>query len=327
MINKIQNKDAVLLPTASVQAFACAVLMATALTCCGAQQGNDDTPPQEQQRPAVGQMVAGNETLTKLADLVKKAGLTDALNAQGPITLFAPSDAAIETWRRNGTQYDEIVKSENRTQLRTLLLGHVVEGRISLAQALETGSAKTRAGSYLYLHRDKDGKPMTSDAHIVKADIEASNGIIHILDDVLVSRPDLIAMARKDERLTTFLKAVEVAGLTGTLRESGPLTILAPSNEAFKALGKETLADLLMPANKSKLADILKYHVVPGWKHTFDKQEMESLLTLQGGRIPISSPSAAHWKIELGPARLKRKNIDASNGVLHTVDRLLTPTP
>ena len=325
MIDKIPHRDAARWPTASVPASACAALMATALTCWGAEQGNDDTLPQGQERPAVGQLLAENETLSKLADLVEKAGLTDALNAQDPITFFAPSDAAIG--KLNAMQYDDILKSENRTQLRALLLGHLAEGRIALAQALETGSAKTRAGTYLYLHRDKDGKPMTSDAHIVKADIEAGNGIIHILDDVLVSRPDLIATARKDEQLTTFLKAVEVAGLTGTLRESGPLTILAPNNEAFEALGKEALADLLKPANKAKLTDILKYHVVPGWKHTFDKQQMNSLPTLQGGRIPIASPSAAHWKIELGPARLQRPNIDASNGVLHVVDRVLLPAP
>jgi uncharacterized surface protein with fasciclin (FAS1) repeats len=273
----------------------------------------------------VGKAVEQSETLTRLADLVEKAGLNDALTAQGPITVFAPSDAAIG--RLNAMLYDDLVKPENRTQVRAMLLEHVVDGRITLEQALKNGSAKTRAGTYLYLHRDKDGKPTANDSHIANADIEAGNGIIHILNDVLVSRPDLIATARKDEQLTTFVRAVEVAGLTSTLRETGPLTILAPNNEAFEALGAETLADLLEPANKAKLADILKYHVVPGWKHTFDKQEMDSLPTLQGGRIPIASPSMAHWKLELGEARLGRLNIDASNGVLHVVDRVLMPTP
>jgi uncharacterized surface protein with fasciclin (FAS1) repeats len=146
---------------------------------------------------------------------------------------------------------------------------------------------------------------MANDAHIANADIEAGNGIIHVLDAVLVPRPDLIATAGEYDQLTTFLNAVEVAGLTRTLRESGPLTILAPNNKAFEALGTETLADLLKPANKTKLEGILKYHVIPGWKHTYDKQQMDSLPTLQGGRIPIASLSAAHWKIELGTARLE----------------------
>jgi uncharacterized surface protein with fasciclin (FAS1) repeats len=168
---------------------------------------------------------------------------------------------------------------------------------------------------------------MASDAHISSADIEAGNGIIHVLDDVLLARPDLIATARKDDQLTTLLDAVEAAGPSRAPSESGPLTILAPNNEAFEALGTDTLADLLKPANKARLTDILKYHVVPGWKHTHDKQQMDWLPTLQGGRIPLASPSLANWKIELGTARLERFNIDASNGVLHVVDRVLMPPP
>jgi transforming growth factor-beta-induced protein len=327
MLSKNPHKDARRWRVISVLSFVCVALLATALTHYVIQRGNDETPAVEQERPAVGQLITENKTLTKLADLVEKAGLTDVLNGQGAITFFAPSDAAINLWNSNSAQYVDLVKPENRNQLRALLLGHVVEGRISLAQALETGSAQTRAGNYLYLHRDKDGNPMTSDAHIIKADIEAGNGIIHILDEVLVSRPDLIDTARKDEQLTTFLKAVEIAGLTSTLRESGPLTILAPNNEAFEALDKETLADLLKPANKAKLTNILKYHIIPGWKHTFDKQQMDYLPTLQGEKIKIMSPSAAEWKIELGQARLERLNIDASNGVLHVVDRVLIPPP
>ena len=324
-------------PTARVVALACVPAMAIALTSCSARQetdqardqghvqDQDDTAKQEQDRPAVGQLVTETETLTRLADLVEKAGLTDDLSEAGSITVFAPSNTAVGKLR--ATLYEDMIKPENRSQLRTFLLGHVVDGRISLQQAFETGSAKTRAGTYLYLHRSADGKPMANDTHIANADIEAGNGIIHIVDSVITTRPDLIAIAREDEQLSTFLNAVEAAGLTATLSESGPLTILAPENEAFEALGTETLADLLKPANKEKLTAILKYHVVPGWKHTYDKQQMDSLPTLHGGRIPIESPSAAHWKIELGTARLERGNIDASNGVLHVVDRVLMPTP
>ncbi len=336
-------------PTARVLALACVPALAIALTSCTARQeadnardrghvhdhdhvhdpdsdrDQDHTRKQEQDSPAVGQLVAETETLTRLADLVEKAGLTEYLSAAGPITVFAPSDTAVG--RLRAELYEDMTKPENRSQLRKFLLAHVVDGRISLQQALETGSATTRAGTYLYLHRSVDGKPMANDAPIANADIEAGNGIIHIVDAVIATRPDLIATAREDEQLTTFLNAVEAAGLTATLRESGPLTILAPDNEAFEALGTETLADLLKPANKEKLTAILKYHVVPGWKHTYDKQQMDSLPTLHGGRIPIESPSAAHWKIELGTARLERGNIDASNGVLHVVDRVLMPTP
>ena len=319
------RKSAARRPVTRVGGFAGATLMALTLTSCSHRKGSDHTPVQSQDSSTVGQLVAETETLARLADLVEKAGLTEALNAPDPITLFAPSDTAIG--RSRAVTYDDLVRPENRSQLRALLLGHVVDNRISVQQAVEVGSAKTREGTYLYLHRGHDGTPMTNHAHVVIADIEASNGIIHILDEVLVPLPDLIDTARKDEQLTTFLNVVEVDDLTTTLRGSGPLTILAPSNEAFEALGSETLEDLLKPENKAKLAAILKYHVVPGWKHTFDKQEMDSLPTLQGGRIPIATPSAAHWKIQLGAACIERGDIDASNGVLQVVDRVLMPTP
>jgi uncharacterized surface protein with fasciclin (FAS1) repeats len=325
---------------ACARLLAFAALAGFALSSCANQPGGQEASPQPPQvtlpkppqvtlpkppqGPTVLELAAKTDKLTTLMKLVKKAGLEDVLKADGPITVFAPADNA-PNWTTGVSE--RLTKPENRSQLRAFLLGHVVDGRVSAQQAMETGTAKTRAGSYLYLHRDKDGKPMANDAHIVTADIAAGNGVVHIIDQMLLPRLDLVATARKEGQLTTFLKAVEAADLTDTLRTSGPLTILAPGDEAFKALGTETLADLLKPANKAKLAAILKYHVVPGWKHTYDKQQMQSLPTLHGARIPIESPSMAHWKIQLGGASLKQVNIDASNGVLHTVDQVLMPKP
>jgi uncharacterized surface protein with fasciclin (FAS1) repeats len=98
--------------------------MAIALTSCADRKGKDHTPHQEQEnqrqeRLVVGQLVAETETLARLADLVDKAGLTDALSARGPITVFAPSDTAIGGL--SAAMYDDIVKPENRSQLRALL--------------------------------------------------------------------------------------------------------------------------------------------------------------------------------------------------------------
>merc|ERR1711972_1128832 len=112
-----------------------------------------------------------------------------------------------------------------------------------------------------------DGKDFKT---VTAADNEASNGVVHIIDGVLLppaglsdSKPNIVELAQSVDDLSTLVAAVVAGDLADTLSSPGPFTVFAPTNEAFGALPAGTLDSLLKPENKAQLADILTFHVLP----------------------------------------------------------------
>ena len=118
-----------------------------------------------------------------LVAAVQAAGLTSTLEGKGPYTVFAPTDEAFA--KLPAGTVDSLLKPENRDKLRAILLYHVVAGRVDAARVMKMSSAKTVEGGTLAI-RVSGGKVMVNDATVVKADIHASNGIIHVIDTVLM---------------------------------------------------------------------------------------------------------------------------------------------
>jgi len=134
------------------------------------------------QRDIVDTAVAAGSFNT-LVRAVEAAGLVDTLKGKGPFTVFAPTDQAFAKLPP-GT-VDMLLKPENRDQLRAILTYHVVAGRLTAKQVMHMTSAKTVEGGRIHF-RVVDGKVMVNDAQVVKADIPASNGVIHVIDAVLM---------------------------------------------------------------------------------------------------------------------------------------------
>ena len=120
----------------------------------------------------------------------------------------------------------------------------------------------------------------------------------------------------------TLLAAANAAGLVDALSGKGPLTVFAPTDEAFAKLPEGTVESLLKPENKSKLAAILKYHVVPGRVYSTQALEAGKAKTLQGSSVHISADSE---KASVNEATLLATDLDASNGVIHVIDSVLLP--
>jgi uncharacterized surface protein with fasciclin (FAS1) repeats len=142
--------------------------------------------------------------------------------------------------------------------------------------------------------------------------------------------PGLLEIARKDSRLSIFVRAVEAAGLTETLSGKGPFTVFAPTNAAFNALPEGTLNDLMKPENKQKLADILKYHVLSSKTMAMDLSKMENnstIKTVQGGVIQLVFPADNTGVLLNNLARVVKADVSASNGVVHIIDKVLTLEP
>jgi len=162
-------------------------------------------------------------------------------------------------------------------------------------------------------------------ATVVKADINCSNGIIHVVDQVLLPSGDNIpATADKAGTFKTLLAAAKAAGLVEVLSGDKPLTVFAPTDEAFAKLPAGTVESLLKPENKEKLASILKFHVVPGRVFSNDVLSKKELKSVQGGTLTAAIKNGA---ATINGAGLIATDIDASNGVIHVIDSVMLPPP
>lgn len=130
-----------------------------------------------------------------------------------------------------------------------------------------------------------------------------------------------IVETAKGAGFNTLAKLIDAAGLTETLTGKGPFTVFAPTDEAFNKLGKEKLDELMKPENKAKLAGILKHHVVAGKHMAADVTKMKSVKTM-GGEEPITTGDAGAM---IGPAKITKTDVAASNGVIHVIDSVLMP--
>jgi uncharacterized surface protein with fasciclin (FAS1) repeats len=124
-------------------------------------------------------------TFNTLATALQAAGLADTLKGKGPFTVFAPTDDAFSKFPA-GT-VESFLKPENKEKLKAILLYHVVSGDVTAAQVVKLCSAKTVNGEDLKLTVN-DGTVMVNDAKVVKADVLASNGVIHVIDTVLLPK-------------------------------------------------------------------------------------------------------------------------------------------
>jgi len=257
---------------------------------------------------ATAQETAAFRTLTAA---LKQAGLVDALAGDGPFTVFAPTDAAFAKAPKVGGD-----------QLASVLKYHVVAGRLPASAIVSMKQLETLQGQSLPVAL-QNGQLRIGDARVVQANIACSNGVIHVIDRVLVPEQRTIAeLASKNENLSTLLAAVVAAKLDKALASKGPFTVLAPTNAAFAKLPRAVLADLLKPENRDQLTAILTYHVIPGRVTAAEALLAKQAKTLQGAELAFGYSDGA---LRAGPAAILLPDIAASNGVIHVIDRVLLP--
>lgn len=249
----------------------------------------------------------------------KAAGLADALST-GHFTVFAPTDEAFAALGQDAI--NDLLRPENRGLLQSILKYHVVEGSVDSHRVADAGGLATLNGQRAEIEQRRGGLSIAG-AHIVKADIKASNGIIHVIDRVIMpSTKDLVETAVEAGSFSTLAAAVQAAGLVATLQSDGPFTVLAPTDEAFAALPAGTVESLLKPENRDQLKAVLLYHVVPGRVYASDVVKLRNAKTAQGGEIAIG---AAGGRVFINGAQVVQTDIDATNGVIHVIDSVLLP--
>lgn len=290
--------------------------------CCGTCGGSKTaaTDNKDQENTIVG-LAARAGTFNTLVTAVKAAGLKDTLSGKGPFTVFAPSDEAFAKIPKQELQ--DLLKPENREKLVAILTYHVVPNEVLSGDVVKLKSAKTVNGQSVKI-RVKDKKVYVDNAQVVKTDIKASNGVIHVIDSVIMPdfRKDIVDTAAENGSFSTLVAAVKAAGLVDTLKGDGPFTVFAPTDEAFSKLPKETLKDLLKPENKEKLKAILTFHVLSGEIKADGVIATKSLKTVNGQSLGVEVRKGS---VYLGDARVVKADIPAKNGVIHVIDTVLLP--
>jgi transforming growth factor-beta-induced protein len=265
-----------------------------------------------------------------LVTAVKAAGLVETLKSEGPFTVFAPTDEAFAKLPEGTLQ--DLLKPENKQKLADILTYHVVAGKVTSSQVVEVTSADTLQGQKVAITATNGGVKIDN-ANVVKTDILCSNGIIHVIDAVLLpkeetaapsepSPSDLVDTAVAAGSFKTLVTAVKAAGLVETLKSEGPFTVFAPTDEAFAKLPEGTLQDLLKPENKQKLADILTYHVVAGKVMAADVVKLKEAKTVQGSTAKVT---VKNGKVKIDKANVVKTDIICKNGVIHIIDAVIMP--
>jgi uncharacterized surface protein with fasciclin (FAS1) repeats len=282
---------------------------------------------EEQTLTSVYDVIKGDDRLTSFATLVDAAALADNLDNDGPFTIFAPTDEAFAAFEAADTQTD--------ATLTEILLYHVVNGDYSAPDVANLASLPTLLGEHLAFSV-QDGTIMLNDAvKVTVMDVAAANGVVHIIDTVLVPPTNSLItspLGSADMTLTevladqgnfsTFLALVEQAGLTSMLEDTNSrYTVFAPTDEAFANVDEDLLNQWM--SDNEELKTILLYHIT--WDQLSINQlaNGQYLSTIEGRPLILSTDE--NIQVHVNGSPIQTFNIIAANGVVHVVDRVLTP--
>lgn len=292
------------------------------LTSCN----DDDEPDTPASNDIVATAIAGG--YNTLAAALTEVGLVDDLQGTGPFTVFAPTDAAFAA---AGITPDNVSEVEN---LNEILLYHVLSGALKSTDLTTGNQATLNSGTTLAI--DSDDLTVNGISIAAPFDIEASNGIIHTINGVLIpetANPSIVEAAT-DAGLTTLLAAITEADLASTLLSAEAITVFAPSNDAFAAaLTAFDAADLnsliIKLGGINKLTQVLQFHVVPATAFSTDLMEGDqTFTTLSGEDITVNKTGSAVTVTDAtgNTFSVSTPDVAISNGVVHVIEGVLFPT-
>ena len=255
------------------------------------------------------------------------ADLVETLSGEGTFTVFAPTDEAFAALPDG--MLEDLLADPNA--LKQILLYHVV-GDVVMAETVVTlDNAETLEGSTVAIEV-VDGNVFLNDSQVTSTDIEASNGVVHVIDKVLVPEMEeavsnnvvedvkSIAEVAVAGGFNTLVAALSAADLVETLSGDGAFTVFAPTDEAFAALPEGMLEGLL--ADTEALTQILLYHVVGDVVKAETVVTLDEAETLAGDKVSIE---VVDGNVFVNDSKVTSTDIEASNGVIHVIDKVLVP--
>ncbi len=275
---------------------------------------DDSTTGSDTQDPSITEIAAINAQFSTLVGALQATGLDAALDGDGEFTVFAPTNDAFDALPE-GT-----LESLTDEQLESILLYHVIGAEVFSGQLDARQTVETLNGEEIFITSGNSGVSVNGSASVTSADIEARNGVIHVINSVIL--PDaygtIVDNAAKRYFLSALVDAVIQADLVDALLGEGPFTVFAPTDDAFAAI-----AGVASELTVEELTDVLLYHVIQGEVLSSDLQPTQQVTALNGASltIEVSGGSAS----VNGSAGITIVDIQGTNGVIHVIDQVLLP--
>ena len=282
--------------------------------------------PEKETKQSIAEIAVDGGFNTLVAAL-DAADLVETLSGDGTFTVFAPTDDAFAALPEG--MLEELLADPET--LKQILLYHVV-GDVVMAETVVTlDEAETLEGSMVAIDV-VDGNVFLNDSQVTSTDIEASNGVVHVIDKVLVPSMQEAASNEMPEEsksiaeiaveggFNTLVAALSAADLVETLSGDGAFTVFAPTDDAFAALPEGMLEGLL--ADTESLTQILLYHVVGDVVMADTVVTLDEAETLEGSKVEIE---VVDGKVFVNDSQVTSTDIEASNGVIHVIDKVLVP--
>ena len=273
-------------------------------------------------------VASGNEDFSILVSALVEAELVTALQGDGPFTVFAPTNEAFQAL------LDQLkISAEDllaHPQLSEVLLYHVVSGKVLSTDLSDGMMPETLQGETLSVDLSMGVK--INESTVTLADLDATNGVIHVIDQVLVPEsfvleteaelPSIVDIALGNEDFSMLVSLLQQADLVGVLQGEGPFTVFAPTNAAFEALldGLGVTPEALMA--QPDLSKVLLYHVLSGKVMSTDLQDGMTAATVNGEEITVDLSDG----VKINDSVVSAADVEASNGVVHVIDSVLVPS-
>lgn len=306
--------------------FAFASLLALSIISCN----KDDDPQPTPTDPTLAEVAASDTSFSFLLAAATRAGLADELAGPGPLTVFAPTNNAFRT-AGFATQAD--VESADAAVLGAILTYHIIAGKVEAADVPVGPNAAVTvlSGGTVYTTVNSNGV-FVNGVEVVTADVAASNGVIHVIEKVLIPPSGNIVETAVASADFTYLVAAVLRASEGAtdvaavLSGTGPFTVFAPTNQAFINAGFATIADI-EAADPDDLAAILTYHVIAARVFSSDLTDGAMPATVNGGTVEIglSGGATVTGASNSTASNIVATDIMATNGVIHVIDQVLLP--
>ena len=278
--------------------------------------------PEEEQSNTIADIAASDSNFSILVEALTKANLVDAVaNMDADLTVFAPTNVAFTALLSDlgVSSLDDIPVD----QLTNILLYHVLGSKV-MSTGLSTGYFPTLAtyndnNLSMYINID-NGVAINKNTMVTTADIGADNGVIHVVDNVILP-PTVVDVALDNDNFSILVQAVVKAGLVETLNGAGPFTVFAPTNVAFEALFTELGVSGIDDLTAEQLGPILTYHVVSGNVLSTDLSSGSVPTLNEGNSLTVDLSNG----VKINDSNVVAADIQSANGVVHVIDKVLVP--
>lgn len=307
-------------------ALVIALAVISIATSC--KKDEDELPVASDQN--IVEIVVADSDFSLLEAAVKHADLVATLSGTGPFTVFAPTN---EAFTAAGLDTEAKINALPKETLRNILLYHVAGSSIAAAAIPEGSNTAVKSASNIDLYVTKNNKGVyINGATVTQADVMVTNGIIHVINKVLMPPSgNIVEVAQSNPDFSLLVAAVLRASegqtnLANVLSGDGPFTVFAPTNQAFMDAGFANVA-AIQAADPATLTSILTYHVVAGRIFSTDLVDNSTAATVNGSNVTTTLNGGAKVKgaKNTSAANISSADVVTTNGVIHVIDQVLLP--